>query len=98
VPCAVVPIRSHLPRGLRSRPIQHGHHAGSKQMRHRDQDSLAISRITLGCRICGLFRDTLQFRSGLVDLIVGVRHHLCGSHSFAPSSESFVRLVAEEIL
>ena len=34
-------------------------------MRHHDQDSLAISRITLGCRICGLFQDSESGRPGL---------------------------------
>ena len=64
-------------------------------MRHHDQDSLAISRITLGCRICGLFRDGVQFCSGLVDLVVGVGHHGGGGHRLALVGERFVGLVAE---
>ena len=45
----------------------------------------------------GLFRDGVQFCSGLVDLVVGVGHHLSGGHGFALLGERFVGLVAEDI-
>jgi hypothetical protein len=66
-------------------------------MRHHDQDSLAISRITLGCRICGLFRDRIQLCSGLVDLVVCVGHHRGRRHSLALAGQWFVGLIAEDI-
>jgi hypothetical protein len=43
-----------------------------------------------------LFRDSLQFCSGLVDLFVGVGHHIGGGHHFARAGERFVGLVAED--
>src|SRR6476620_9795146 len=45
-------------------------------MRHHDQDSLAISRITLGCRICGRGLITLETVVGGVE--VRVAHPLYG--------------------
>ena len=44
-----------------------------------------------------LFRDRVQFCSGLVDLVVGVRHHRAGSHRLALSGKRFVGPVAEDI-
>ena len=44
-----------------------------------------------------LFRDCVQFCSGLVDLVVGVRHHGGGGYRFALTGERSVGLVAENI-
>ena len=66
-------------------------------MRHHDQESLAISRITLRCLETGLFRDGVQFCSGLVYLVVGVRHHGSGGHRLTLAGERFVGLVAEDV-
>jgi hypothetical protein len=38
-----------------------------------------------------------EFRSGLVDLVVGVGCHFGGGHRFALADERFVGLVAEDI-
>ena len=64
-------------------------------MRHHDQESLAISRITLRCLKTGLFRDGVQFCSGLVNLVVCVRRHGGGGHHFALLGEGFVGRLAE---
>jgi len=47
--------------------------------------------------VCRLFRDGVQFCSGLVDLVVCVRHHLGGGHRSALAGQRFVGLVAEDI-
>ena len=47
--------------------------------------------------VCRLFRDSVQFCSGLVDLVVGVGHHGGGGHRLALAGERFVGLVAEDI-
>ena len=44
-----------------------------------------------------IIRDGVEFRSGLVDLVVCVRHNLCGGHRLALAGERFVRLVTERI-
>jgi hypothetical protein len=44
-----------------------------------------------------LFRDRVQFCSGLVDLIECVGDHRGGGHCFALVGERFVGLVAEDI-
>src|ERR1700758_5285696 len=44
-----------------------------------------------------LFRDGVQFCSGLVDLVVGVRRHGGGGHRLTLAGERFVGLVAEDI-
>ena len=44
-----------------------------------------------------LFRDSVQFCSGLVDLVVCVGHHGGGGHRLALAGERFVGLVAEDI-
>jgi hypothetical protein len=49
------------------------------------------------CRRCALFRDSLECRSGLVDLVVCVGHHGGGGHLFARTGERFVGLVAEDV-
>ncbi len=54
-------------------------------------------RLTFETLVCRLFRDGLQFCSGLVDLIVGIRHHFRGGHRFTLAGERFVGLVAEDI-
>ena len=43
-----------------------------------------------------LFRDGVQFGSGLVDLVVGVVRHFGGGHRLAFAGERFVGVVAEE--
>jgi hypothetical protein len=43
-----------------------------------------------------LFRDRVQFCSGLVDLVAGVGHHLGGGHRFTLAGERFVGPVAED--
>src|SRR5262245_32203387 len=43
------------------------------------------------------FRDGGQFCSGLVDLVVCVRHHRGGGHRLTLAGERFVGLVAEHI-
>jgi hypothetical protein len=47
--------------------------------------------------VCRLFRDGVQFRSGLVDLVVCVRRHHGGGHRLTLVGERFVSLVAEHI-
>ena len=47
--------------------------------------------------VCRLFRDSVQFCSGLVDLVVCVGHHGGGGHRLALAGERFVGLVAEDI-
>ena len=37
-------------------------------------------RLTFETLVCRLFRDSVQFCSGLVDLVVCVGHHLGGGH------------------
>ena len=49
------------------------------------------------CLECCLFRDGVQFCSGLVDLVVCVGHQGGGGHRLAFPGERFVGLVAEEI-
>ena len=46
---------------------------------------------------CGLFRDSVQFCSGLVDLVVGVGRHFGGGPSLALAGERFIGLVAEDL-
>ena len=45
----------------------------------------------------GLFRDGIQLGSGLLDLVVGVRHHRGGGHRLTVAGERFVGLVAEDV-
>jgi hypothetical protein len=47
--------------------------------------------------ICRLFRDGVQFCSGLVDLLVRVGRHGGGGHRLTLAGERFVGLVAEDI-
>jgi hypothetical protein len=42
-------------------------------------------------------RDGLQFRSGLVDLVVCVRRHGGGGHRLALAGERFVGLIAKDV-
>ena len=44
-----------------------------------------------------LFRDGLQLCSGLVDLVVGVGHHLGGGHRLTLAGERFVGRLTEDI-
>ena len=44
-----------------------------------------------------LFRDSVQFCSGLVDLVVCVGRHGGGGHRLTLAGERFVGLVAEDI-
>jgi hypothetical protein len=45
----------------------------------------------------GLFRDGVQFCSGLVDLVVGVGHHLGGGHRLTVAGERFVSLIVVNV-
>jgi hypothetical protein len=47
--------------------------------------------------ICRLFRDSVQFCSGLVDLVVCVGRHGGGGHRLTLADERFIGLVAEHI-
>ena len=66
-------------------------------MRHRQLGKLLDRLTRLRCLVCGLLRDSVQFCSGLVDLVVGVRHHPGGGHRLALAGERFVGLVVEDI-
>ena len=46
---------------------------------------------------CGLFRDSVQFCSCLVDLVVCVGRHGGGGHRLTLAGERFVGLVAQDI-
>ena len=59
---------------------------------------LVVLRSTSASRRCRLFRDSVQFCSSLVDLVVGVGCHFGGGHRFSPAGERLVGLVAEDIL
>jgi hypothetical protein len=48
------------------------------------------------CRRSGLFRDGVQFCSGLVDLVGCVRHHLGSGHRLTLAGERFVGLIAKD--
>jgi hypothetical protein len=65
-------------------------------MRRHDLGRLCRYRITLRCLETGLFQDSVQFCSGLVDLVVCVGHHGGGGHRLAAAGERFVGLVAED--
>ncbi len=54
-------------------------------------------RLIFETLVCRLFRDRVQLRSGLVDLVVGVRSHGGGGHRFTLPCERFVGLVAEDV-
>jgi hypothetical protein len=49
------------------------------------------------CRRCVLFRDSVQFCSGLVELVVGVGHHGDGGIGFARAGERFLGLLPEAL-
>ena len=49
------------------------------------------------CLICGLFRDSIQFCSDLVDLVIGVRDDGGGGHLLALAGERFVGVIAEHL-
>ena len=55
------------------------------------------SRLTFETLVTRLFRDGVQFCSGLVDLVVCVGHNLGGGHRLTLAGERFVGLVAEHI-
>ena len=55
-----------------------------------------VVRRTSASRRCPLFRDSVQLRSRLVDLVVCVGHHFRGGHRFAIVGERFVGLVADD--
>jgi hypothetical protein len=52
---------------------------------------------TIETLVTRLFRDGVQFCSGLVDLVVCVCRDFGGGHRFALAGERFVGLVAEDI-
>jgi hypothetical protein len=56
-----------------------------------------VMRRTSASRRCRLFRDGVQFCSGLVDLAVGIGHHLGGGHRLTLSGERFVGRPTEHI-
>jgi hypothetical protein len=56
--------------------------------------SPAASLVAAGVQIW-LFRDRFQFCSGLVDLVICVRHHRGGGHRLALVGERFVDRFAE---
>jgi hypothetical protein len=65
-----------------------------------DPDSLGgqLAYIGKGDDIkCGLFRDSIQFCLGLVDLVVCVGHHCGGGHRLAVVDKRFEGRVAENI-
>ena len=45
----------------------------------------------------GLFCDSVQFCSGLVDFVVGVLHHGGGGHRLTLAGERFIGLISEDI-
>ena len=62
-----------------------------------DDPAASVMRRSLETLVSRLFRDSVQFCSGLVDLVVCVRRHGGGGHRFALAGERFVGLVAEDI-
>ena len=75
-----------------------------RQNRHlaRRPRSLAESVSTTLTRtfetlVCRLFQDSVQFRSGLVDLVVGVGRHGGGGHRFTLTREGFVGLTTQHL-
>ena len=52
---------------------------------------------SFGTLACRLFRDGLQFCSGLVDLVVCVGRHGGGGHRLTVPGEQFVGVAAEDI-
>ena len=44
-----------------------------------------------------LFRDRVQCRSGLIDLVVGIGRHLGGGHLFTLAGERFVGRLSEDL-
>ena len=58
-------------------------------------DGLAVSGSKDERLISRLFRDGVQFCSGLVDLVVGVGRHGGGGHRLTFAGERFVGRVAE---
>ena len=59
------------------------------------QDSVAALRDALGEQ--DFDADSVQCRSGLVDLVVGVGRHCGGGHRLALVGQRFVDLVAENL-
>jgi hypothetical protein len=64
---------------------------------HTKPCSTRQSRLTFETLVTRLFRDGIQFCSGLVDLVVGVGHHLGGGHRFTLSGERLVGRFTEHI-
>jgi hypothetical protein len=54
-------------------------------------------RLTFETLVCGLFRDGVQFCSGLVDLVVCLRRDGCGGHCFTLSGKRLIGPVAEDL-
>ena len=78
-------------------PDKRGRHAGDEGS---GADAGGITRPCKGideCRRCALFRDGIQFCSGLVGLVVCVGGHGGGANRLALAGERFVGLVAEDL-
>ena len=69
------------------------HSAGSKL----SAAFMVISTQSFETLECRLFRDGVQLCTGLVDLVVCIRHHGGGTHRLALAGERFVGLVAEDV-
>jgi hypothetical protein len=79
----------HVPR--RSAPRGHSHRMSQNAHVNRP---IATDFETLVTR---LFRDPFQLRSGLVDLVIGVRDDGGRGHRLAIAGERFVGLIAEHL-
>jgi hypothetical protein len=79
----------------RGRPTPRGGRAAARQGPRRCHDGCWVGpvtgytflRRTSASHRCRLFRDRVQFCSGLVDLVVGIRRHGGGGHRFALAGE-----------
>ena len=58
---------------------------------------LRRARETIETLVSRLFRDVVQFSSGLVDLVECVGNHCGGGHGLTLAGERFVGLVAEDL-
>ena len=61
-------------------------------MRQDDLGGCVVWAADDRCLVCALFRDRVQFCSGLVDLVVCIGHHGGGGHRFALAGERFIGL------
>ena len=89
---AVSPLSAHRDRP-QCRPRQYRVTAGQRCPSYRR----ATSTRTFEILVCRLFRDRVQFCSGLVDLIECVGCHGGVGHAFPGAGEGFVGLVVENV-